>query len=61
MRFAYPYLLLLIPLIGIGSWLLYRASKKAAQRRLEKFSSPERLPSLLRTVNFKAKFTSFQC
>lgn len=53
--FAYPYLLLLVPLLAVGGYFLHRHATKRAERRLAKFGPPARLPNMLRSVNFAAK------
>lgn len=55
MKFAYPWLLLLVPLIGLGGYLLERYSRRQAARRLSLFSPPSRLPALLGSVDQRAK------
>ncbi|MEM1058410.1 MAG: VWA domain-containing protein [Verrucomicrobiota bacterium] len=55
MTFIYPYVLLLLPAIGIGGYFLWRYSQKLAQRRLALFSPSNRLPAVLRSLDVKAK------
>ena len=59
MIFAYPYLLLLVPLLALGGVWLFRSSQERARRKLAKFGPASRLPNMLRTVNFPAKRRKF--
>lgn len=59
LRFAYPVLLLLLPLLVLGGWLLYRKSRSLARRKLALFSPAGRLANLLRTVDYRAKARKF--
>jgi|GEM_PF-551706 len=59
MRFAFPFLFLLLPLLALGGWLLYRGARARARRKLALFASAERLASLLHRVDARAKRRKF--
>lgn len=59
MRFAHQYLLLFLPLLAVGAYLLHRYSQTKAKERLQKFSPAMRLPTLLRTLNLRARRWKF--
>ncbi|MEZ0386469.1 MAG: VWA domain-containing protein, partial [Verrucomicrobium sp.] len=55
MRFAYPLVLLLVPLLVVSGILLYRHARARAQRKLALFGPASRQPSLLRSVDLRAR------
>src|SRR5688500_12750622 len=55
MRFAYPWLLLPVPVFAGGGVALYRHGKKRAEQKLAKFSPVSRLANVLRSVDYRAK------
>lgn len=55
MRFAYPHLLWLIPVMLIIAGLLYAWARRIRKARLEQLCALPRLPNLLRAVNPRAR------